>query len=103
MGNKMSRTAVYGLVQEDQPKAVYLETLNAVLPALRELTGEEVDVSDLIAYEPDTDETDDQDLLLASGTADLQATLDDLESDLPPGEVDVWLETFYTAAAENSK
>ncbi len=59
MDGKMSRTAVYGLVQLEQPKAVYLETLNAVLPALRELTGEEVEVDDLITYEPDPAETPD--------------------------------------------
>lgn len=60
MGGKMSRTAVYGLVQVNQPKAVYLETLDAVLPALRQLTGEEVEIGDLINYEPDPEGTDDQ-------------------------------------------
>lgn len=62
MNGKMSRTAIYGLVQLEQPKAVYLETLNAVLPALRELTGEKVAVDDLITYEPDPVETSDVDI-----------------------------------------
>ena len=53
MDGKMSRTAVYGLVQLEQPKAVYLETLNAVLPALRELTGKEVTPNDLLEFTPD--------------------------------------------------
>lgn len=56
MDGKMSRTAVYGLVQLEPPKAVYLETLNAMLPALRAITGEEVKVSDLLEYEPDAEE-----------------------------------------------
>jgi DNA-binding Xre family transcriptional regulator len=53
MDGKMSRTAVYGLVQVEPPKAVYLETLDAVLPALRELTGEDVTPNDLFEYVPD--------------------------------------------------
>lgn len=48
----MSRNAVYGLVAEEPPKAIYFETLDAVLPALRELTGEDVQVSDLLEYQP---------------------------------------------------
>lgn len=49
---RISRTAIYGLVAAEPPKAIYLETLDAVLPALRELTGEDVQVSDLLEYEP---------------------------------------------------
>jgi DNA-binding Xre family transcriptional regulator len=61
MDGKMSRTAVYGLVQAEPPKAVYLETLDAVLPALRELTGEDVKVGDLLEYEADAEEAHDVD------------------------------------------
>ena len=50
MDGKMSRTAVYGLVQAAPPKAIYLETLDAVLPALREITGEDVEIGDLLEY-----------------------------------------------------
>lgn len=49
---RVSRTAIYGLVAAEPPKAIYLETLDAVLPALRELTGEDVQVSDLLEYAP---------------------------------------------------
>lgn len=52
MGSKMSRTAIYGLVAEEPPKAIYLETIDAIIPALRELTGEDVQLSDLLEYEP---------------------------------------------------
>lgn len=38
---------------------VFDETLDAVLPALRELTGETVEVDDLITYEPDPAKTPD--------------------------------------------
>jgi len=48
---RMSRTSIYTLVAEVPPKAIYLETLDAILPALRELTGEDVQVSDLLEYE----------------------------------------------------
>lgn len=50
IGDTMSRTAIYGLVQEQPPKAIYFETLDAILPALRALTGEDVQVSDLLEY-----------------------------------------------------
>lgn len=49
---RVSRTAIYGLVAAEPPKAIYFETLDAVLPALRELTGEEVQITDLLEYEP---------------------------------------------------
>lgn len=49
---RMSRNSIYGLVGEEPPKAVYLETIDAIIPALRELTGEDVQVSDLLEYEP---------------------------------------------------
>lgn len=48
----MSRNSIYGLVAEEPPKAVYLETIDAILTALRELTGDEVKITDLLEYEP---------------------------------------------------
>ncbi len=39
----------------------------------------------------------DEDLWLVNGTADLQAALDEIEADLPPGEVDAWLASFEAA------
>lgn len=97
---RLSRNSVYALVRSAE--AVRFDTLDVLLPALQEITGEEVAVSDLISYEPDPAPTEDEEALLASGVGGLGEALDDLESDLPPGEVDAWLETFYSAAAENA-
>lgn len=49
---KLSRTAIYGLIQDAPPQGVNFATLNAILPALERITGEPVEVGDLIAYEP---------------------------------------------------
>ncbi len=97
----LAPNTVYSLAR-GATKHVRLDTIAGVLGGLRRLTGHEVGLSDILVHEiqPEPEE-DDQDLLLASGTDDLQATLDDLESGAAPGAVDAWLETFY-AAADNS-
>ena len=41
-----------------------------------------------------TDFRDDETFLLESGTADLQAALDDLERDIPLKELEAWLASF---------
>lgn len=46
---KLSRTGVYRLT-DDELKGVRFESLAAIIPALRELTGEDVQVSDLLEY-----------------------------------------------------
>lgn len=48
---RLSRNSVYALARGAE--AVRFETLDVLLPALREITGEDVAVSDLIHYEPD--------------------------------------------------
>lgn len=48
---RLSRNSVYALARGAE--AIRFETLNVLLPALREITGEDVAVSDLISYEPD--------------------------------------------------
>ena len=45
----LSRTGVYRLTVDDL-KAVRFESIAAILPALRKLTGEDVQISDLIQY-----------------------------------------------------
>lgn len=88
---------------------VRLDTLAGVLTGLRKLTGKDVTLADVLIHEvapdpePDPVPEDDQDALLASGTADLSEALDDLEGNLPPGEVDAWLSTFQSAATENAR
>lgn len=46
---KLSRTGVYRLTDSDL-SGVRFESLAAIIPALRELTGEEVQVGDLLEY-----------------------------------------------------
>lgn len=46
---KISRTGVYRLT-DDELKGVRFESLAAIIPALRELTGEEVQIGDLLEY-----------------------------------------------------
>lgn len=50
---KLSRTGVYRLTDNDL-KGVRFESLAAIIPALRELTGEEVQISDLLEYDEGT-------------------------------------------------
>ena len=47
----LSQKSVYNLAGE--PSSVNFETLNALLPALEKLTGEPVDISDLLEYQRD--------------------------------------------------
>lgn len=99
----LAPNTVYSLAR-GATKHVRLDTVAGVLGGLRRLTGHEVGLSDILVHETQPEpEEDDQDLLLASGTDDLQATLDDLESDAAPGEVDAWLETFYAAADDSAR
>jgi DNA-binding Xre family transcriptional regulator len=51
---RLSRTGIYRLTAKDL-KAVRFETLAAVIPALRDITGEEVQVGDLLEYVPAPD------------------------------------------------
>lgn len=92
---------------------VRLETLAGLLGGLRALTGSEVALSDVLAYSTDDTTVDDatvndttvdnaEDVLL-SGTADLQWSLDDLERDLPPDEIDAWLGAFAAAASKHAE
>jgi len=46
---KLSRTGVYRLTDDDL-KGVRFESIAAIIPALRELTGEDVDIGDLLEY-----------------------------------------------------
>lgn len=101
--SNLAPNTVYSLARGEQNQ-VRLDTIAGVLSGLRQLTGDEVALTDILVHEvrPEPEE-DDQKVLLASGTADLQTALDDLESDLPAEEVDAWLETFYAAAGESAR
>jgi len=64
-----------------------------------------VALGDILLHEvtPGPEPVGDKDALLESGTDDLNVTLDKLESSFPTGEIDAWLETFYTAAKDRAK
>lgn len=100
--SNLAPNTVYSLARGNQNQ-IRLDTIAGVLGGLRELTGKEVALTDILVHEIVREpEPDDHDLLLASGTADLAEALDDLEKDLSPGEVDAWLETFYAEADRNA-
>ncbi len=99
----LAPSTVYALARGDQGR-VDLAVLDKVLAALEQLTGQTVTFNDLLERQRQDDAAilkEDEDLLLASGTADLQETLDEIEADLPAGEVDTWLESFRQAADAN--
>ena len=54
---KLARNSVYNLLKA--PRSVRLETLDALIPALEEMTGQRVSVTDLLEYEPDDGPLDD--------------------------------------------
>lgn len=68
---KLSRTGIYRLTDEEL-KGVRFESLAVIIPALRELTGEDVQVGDLLEYvgeEPPRKKTW-RDLIGAGGSVD---------------------------------
>jgi DNA-binding Xre family transcriptional regulator len=56
---RLSRTGIYRLTADDL-KAIRFESLGVLIPALRELTGEQVEVSDLLEYVPNPEPTIDE-------------------------------------------
>jgi DNA-binding Xre family transcriptional regulator len=51
--NKLSQKTVYSLANA-RTGGVRFDTLEAIIPALSELTGKNVTVQDLLEYQPDT-------------------------------------------------
>lgn len=47
---KLSRTSIYGLLQDDRPRGVNFATLDALIPALSRILNEPVEITDLITY-----------------------------------------------------
>ena len=48
---KLSRAGIYGLLTDERPQNVHFATLDVLLPALAAITGQPVNVGDLIVYE----------------------------------------------------
>lgn len=47
---QLSRTSIYGLLQDERPRGVNFATLDALIPALSGILNEQVEVTDLITY-----------------------------------------------------
>lgn len=50
---QLSKTAIYNLVQGEPPTSIHFVTLDVLIPALTELTGQTVLLSDLLEYRVD--------------------------------------------------
>lgn len=76
---RLSRNAVYHLASTKQaPKRLEVGTFDALIPALRELTGEPVEVADLLEYRPDPPRKSASGLAY-TGDTETDAVLDDPE------------------------
>jgi len=51
VGGRVSRNTIYAWLREEPPKCLELTTLEAILTALRELTGRAYGVGDLLTLE----------------------------------------------------
>lgn len=87
----VSPTTIYGIAQGKHER-ISLEVLDKVLWGLERLTGNSVEISDVLEREPlpMNDEAD----LLATSTVGLAKELDDLERDIPPEELSAWFDAF---------
>jgi hypothetical protein len=72
---KLSRNTIYSLVRE-RPQRLQLKTLDVLIPALTELTGEPVSVTDLLAYEPAPHEQRDSSVVRSERERELAALLE---------------------------
>jgi len=90
----LAPNTVYALARPTE-KRVDLETLGEVMTALERITGQPVTLTDLLEVVADPIPLSiQQDPLELTGAAQLQATLEALETDTPPAELQGWLERF---------
>ena len=90
----LAPTTVYALARPTV-KRVDLETLGEVMTALERITGQPVTLTDLLEVVADPIPLSiQQDPLELTGAAQLQATLEALETDTQPAELQGWLERF---------
>ena len=90
----LAPNTVYALARPTV-KRVDLETLGEVMTALERITGQPVTLTDLLEVVADPIPLSiQQDPLELTGAAQLQATLEALETDTQPAELQGWLERF---------
>ena len=90
---RVARATVYATAKTPQQR-IDLDTVSDVLSGLFELTGQPVTLTDLLEVVADPIPLSVQDPLELTGAATLQATLETLEIDTPPAELQGWLERF---------
>jgi DNA-binding Xre family transcriptional regulator len=90
----LAQATIYRLVNDDTT-GLSTETLSVLLGTLRELTGEELGVADLLSYEEiHEDETK---AWTDASLEDLSKELADLEADVPKKDLDAWFSAFDKA------
>jgi DNA-binding Xre family transcriptional regulator len=93
----LAQATVYRLVN-DETSGLSTETLAVLLGTLRELTGENLDVADLLSYEEIRE--DETKSWTKASLADLSQELAGLESHLPKKDLDAWFTAFERAGKQ---
>ncbi len=94
---RVAQNTVYNLARTPQQR-IDLDTVGDVLSGLSELTGKTVGLVDLLEELPEPQPLEEtKHTLEGTGTSELRSTLEQLEKDTPPNELDVWLGAFEQA------
>ncbi|MDQ3460708.1 MAG: helix-turn-helix transcriptional regulator [Deinococcota bacterium] len=89
---EVSRNSIYNMLKE-RPRGVYLATLDAIIPALRELTGKPVGVADLFEVDEGLNRSGER----SPSYLALAGMIDDQES---PGNVSTHHDAYLGEALE---
>ncbi len=87
----LAQATIYRLVNDDTT-GLNTETLTVLLGTLRELTGEDLGVADLLSYEEIRE--DETTAWTDASLEDLSRELADLEADISKKELDAWFGAF---------
>ncbi len=88
------RNTLYNLVNQERER-LDLAVLDKVMTALEQLTGERVNVGDLLEREAIAQSDAD---LAEAGLEDWAAALAEIDADVPPEELAAWNEAFEQAS-----
>jgi hypothetical protein len=96
---RVAQNTVYNLARTPQQR-IDLDTVGDVLSGLSELTGKTVGLVDLLEELPEPQPLEEsKHTLEGTGISELRSTLEQLEKDTPPNELDAWLGAFEQARA----
>lgn len=87
LSGKVNRNSVYAIAT-GKAERLDLRTLDSLLVALEQLTGQRYTTADLLTWEPPRDE---EGALLEASTIDLRQELTELEKDIDPNEIEAWM------------